>query len=118
VSLSHSGVWGSDLQDFTNQVKSRKAFCLEVDKIIIIKIKCNTQGKGMILIGFFLTGLMVLVVRPGYRIGSRTIKRGSRLSNFVVSFEKSSNLCVLGIIFLGSYLGVIHVMFYSLWLFP
>jgi hypothetical protein len=28
---------------------------------------------------------MVLVVRPGYRIGSRTIKRGSRESNLIVS---------------------------------
>jgi hypothetical protein len=55
----------------------------------------------MILIGFFLTGLMVLVVRPGYRIGSRTIKRGSRVSNLTLSFRESSNLCILGIIFLG-----------------
>jgi hypothetical protein len=35
---------------------------------------------------------MVLVVRPGYRIGSRTIKRGSRVSNLIVSFGESSNL--------------------------
>jgi hypothetical protein len=33
--------------------------------------------------------------RPGFRIGSRTIKRGSRVSNLIVSFEESSNLCIL-----------------------
>jgi hypothetical protein len=64
----------------------------------------------MFLIGF-LTGLMVLVVRPGYRIGRRTIKRGSRVSNLIISFGESSNLCILGIIFLGSYLDFIHVRF-------
>ena len=46
---------------------------------------------------------MVVVVRPGYRIDSRTIKRGSRVSTFTVSFGESSNLCIIGIIFLGSY---------------
>jgi hypothetical protein len=35
---------------------------------------------------------MVFVVRPGYRIGSRTIKRGSQVSNLFVSFRESSNL--------------------------
>jgi hypothetical protein len=42
--------------------------------------------------------------RPGFRIDSRTIKRGSRVSNLFVSFRESSNLCILGIIFIGSYL--------------
>jgi hypothetical protein len=51
--------------------------------------------------GFFLTGLMVLVMRLGYWIGSRNIKRGSRVSNLILSFGESSNLCRLGIIFLG-----------------
>ena len=46
---------------------------------------------------------MVVVVRPGYRIDSRTIKRGSRVSTFTVSFGESSNICIIGIIFLGSY---------------
>ena len=59
--------------------------------------------------GFFLTGLMVLVVRPVYRIDNLTIKRGSRVSNLIVSFRESSNFCILGIIFLGSYLFLIHV---------
>jgi hypothetical protein len=61
--------------------------------------------------GFFLTGLMVFVVRPGYMIGSRTIKRGSQVSNLIVSFGESSNLFILGIIFLDSYLYFIHVRF-------
>jgi hypothetical protein len=60
----------------------------------------------------------MLVERPGYRIGSHTIKRGSRVSNLIASFEESSNLCILGIIFIGSYLAFIHVRLYSLWLFP
>jgi hypothetical protein len=33
-SLSHSGVWGSNLQDFTKQARSRKVFQLEVDKTV------------------------------------------------------------------------------------
>ena len=37
---------------------------------------------------------MVLVERPGYRIDSRTIKRGSRPSILIVSFMESSNLCI------------------------
>src|SRR5680860_458539 len=35
---------------------------------------------------------MMLVERPGYRIDSRTIKRGSRPSIVIVSFMESSNL--------------------------
>jgi hypothetical protein len=54
--------------------------------------------------GFFLTCLMLLVVRPGYRISSCTIKRGSEVSSLIVLFGESSNLCILGIIFFGSYL--------------
>ena len=37
----------------------------------------------------------MLVERPGYRIDSRTIKRGSRPSILGVSFMDSSNLCIL-----------------------
>jgi hypothetical protein len=70
----------------------------------------------MILIGFILTGFMVLVERPGYRIGSHTIKRDSRVGNFIVPFGESSNLCIIGIIFLGFYLAFLYVRFYSLWL--
>jgi hypothetical protein len=35
-SLSHSGVWGSNPQDFTEQAHSRKVVQLEKIKIIII----------------------------------------------------------------------------------
>ena len=52
---------------------------------------------------------MVIVGRPGYRIDNRTIKRGSRVSILIVSFVESSNLCMLGIIFIGSYLALIVV---------
>jgi hypothetical protein len=43
-------------------------FHVEVDKGIIIKLKWNAQGK---------KGMILSVVRPGYRISSCTIKRGS-----------------------------------------
>ena len=42
---------------------------------------------------------MVLVGRLGFRIGNRTIQRGSQVS-FSVSIVESSNLCILGIIFI------------------
>jgi hypothetical protein len=51
-SLSHSRVWGSNLQDFTEQAQSRKVVQLEKIKIVIIHLKWNAQDKGMILIGF------------------------------------------------------------------
>jgi hypothetical protein len=110
-SLFHSGVWRSNPQDFTKQAQSRKVVQLEKIKIVIIHLKWNAQGKGMILIGFLSYQYHVLVVRPGYRIGSHTIKRGSRVSNLIVLFGESSNLFILGIIFLGSYLDFIHVRF-------
>ena len=56
---------------------------------------------------------MMLVERPGYRIDSRTIKRGSRPSIVIVSFVESSNLCILASLqsslFLGCYLDFILV---------
>ena len=54
----------------------------------------------------------------GFRIVCRTIKRGSRMSSLIASFGESSNLCILGIIFLGCYLDLIHVWIVSLSLFP
>jgi hypothetical protein len=39
----------------------------------------------MTLLGFPFTGLKVVVERPGYRIDSRTIKRGFRLSYLITS---------------------------------
>ena len=47
------------------------------------------QDKGMILIGFLLYRSHDVVERPGYRIDSRTIKRGSRPSILIVSFVES-----------------------------
>jgi hypothetical protein len=35
-SLSHSGVWGSNSQDFFKQARSRKVFQLEGEKTVII----------------------------------------------------------------------------------
>ena len=68
----------------------------------------------MILIGFYFTGLMMLVERPDYRIDSRTIKRGSRPSIVIVSFVESSNPlhpCNHLYWFLfGSYRGVVLVL--------
>ena len=52
---------------------------------------------------------MMLVERPDYRKDSHTIKRGSRQSILFVSFVESSNLYILGIIFIGSYLALIVV---------
>ena len=52
---------------------------------------------------------MMLVERPGYRIDNRTIKRGSRASILIMSSVESSNLCILGIILIGSYLALIVV---------
>jgi hypothetical protein len=43
---------GSNLQDFTEQAQLRKVVQLEKIKIAIIHLKWNSQGKGMILIGF------------------------------------------------------------------
>ena len=57
---------------------------------------------------------MVFSERPGYRIDSRTIKRGSRPSIVIVSFVESSNHCIIGIIFIGSYLALIVVWFWCL----
>src|SRR5664279_4197258 len=74
----------------------------------------NAQGKGMILIGFLFYRSRGGVGRPGYKIDNITIKRGSRMSNLIVSFVESSNICILSIIFLGSYLTCIYVRFLSL----
>ena len=41
--LYHKGVWGSNLQVFTKLAQSRKVFHLEVEKIVIIKLKWNMR---------------------------------------------------------------------------
>ena len=52
---------------------------------VIIKIKWDAEVKGIYLLGFPFTGLMVFDGRPGYRIHNHTIKRGFRLSNLIIS---------------------------------
>ena len=42
------------------------------------------QDKGITLLDFPFNGLKVFVGRPGYRIDSRTIKRGFRVSSLEV----------------------------------
>ena len=99
---------GASCESSPSEAQSRKVVRLEEMKIVILVLECiNAQGKGMILIGFLFTGLMMLVDRPGYKIVNCTIKRGSRPS--ILSFMESSNLCILAIIFIGSYLSVIMV---------
>ena len=66
------------------------------------------QDKGLSLIGFYFTCLMVLVRRPGYRIDSRTINGGSRVSSLFVSFVESSNHSILASSFLV-------LFWFSLW---
>ena len=69
----------------------------------------------MILIGFLFYWSRGLVGRPGFRIGNRTIKRGSQVS-FSVSVVESSNLCILAflqsslLVLIGSYRGVVLVL--------
>ena len=50
---------------------------------------------------------MVVVGRPGYRIDSRTIKRGSQVSNLTVSFERAQTFT-----YLASYLSWFLIGFY------
>src|SRR4051812_13199855 len=92
-----------------DEEQSRKALHIEKGKIVYIKLKWNAQGKGLILIGFPFCRSHVVSWETGFRIDSRTIKRGSRVSNSIISFEESSNLCILGIIVLGCYLDLILV---------
>jgi hypothetical protein len=87
---AHSGVWGE-----TRKTSLRKNNQSQVER---------AQGKDMILIGFFLTSLLMLVGRSVYKIGNRIITRGSRVSNLIISFRECSNLCIIRIIFLGFYL--------------
>jgi hypothetical protein len=66
-------------------------FDLKGVKTIIILLKWNAQGKGMILIGFLPSGLIVFR-RLGFRIVSRTIKRGSQVSNLIIFFRETHTL--------------------------
>ena len=60
----------------SKSAQSRKVFQLERVKIIIIKLKWNTQGKGMILIGFLFYRSHGVSGRPGYRIDG-VLSRGA-----------------------------------------
>jgi hypothetical protein len=51
-SLSHSGVWRSNPQDFIEQAQPRKLVQLEKIKIVIIHLKWNAQGKGIDRVSF------------------------------------------------------------------
>ena len=98
---------------FTKKSAIKKCGTLEEIKNVIIQLKWNVQDKGMILIGFLFYRSHGASWETGLQDRYRTIKRGSQLS-FSVSFVESSNLCILGIIFLGSYLAFIHVRIQSL----
>ena len=50
---SHSGVWGSKLYVFTEQIDQVMHSGLNEARGIIIKIKRDAQGKGMALLGFY-----------------------------------------------------------------
>jgi hypothetical protein len=80
--LSHNGLWGSKLKSSRSNNDRVKHSGLMRAWSIIIKIKWDAQIKGMSLLGFPFTGLKVFVGRPGYRIDSRTIKRGFRLGTW------------------------------------
>ena len=59
-----------------NAIKKGGPSCGGQDRHHLAQVD-HVQGKGLPLIGFLFTGLMVVVGRPGYRIDSRTIKGGS-----------------------------------------
>ena len=91
----------------SKHAQSRKVFQLEEDKSVIIQLKWNAQGKGMILIGFLFYRSHGVIGRPGYRVDNRTIKRGSQVSNLTVSFERAQTFA-----YLASYLSWFLIGFY------
>ena len=111
------GVWGSNLQVFIfiKQEHPRKVFPLQKNKTVYIKFKWDAQGKGMFLIGLLFCRSRVVSWETGFRIDSRTIKRGSQAGVSFASFGESSNLCIHSIIFLGCYLVLVHERIQSLW---
>ena len=64
------------------------------------KLIKNAQGKGMILIGFLFYRSRGVVGRLCFRIGNRTIKRGSQVSFSVsvVAFLASSLLVLIWLV--------------------
>ena len=108
--LSHIGVWGSNFRGFTEQSAIKEGGSSWGDEDHHHRPQVDyEQGKGMILIGFLFYRSHDVSKRPDIMIDSRTIKRGSRPSILIVSFVESSNLCILAIIFIGSYLALIVV---------
>ena len=109
-------VYGGAISESSpSEVQSRKVVRLEEMKIVFIDLKwINAQGKGMILIGFLFYRSHDVSKIPDYRIVNRTIKRGSRPSIMIVSFVESSNICILAIVFIGSYLALLVVWFWCL----
>jgi hypothetical protein len=85
VKLSHSGVWGENWKSSPSNNDQVEHSGLREASSIIINIKRDVQGKCVSLIGFPFISLKVFVGRPGYRIDSRTIKRGFWLGNLITS---------------------------------
>ena len=70
------GTYAKSSSSMCLQVLSRKVFQLERVKIVIIELKWNAQGKGMILIEFLLYRSQGVSGRPGYRIDT-VLSRGA-----------------------------------------
>jgi hypothetical protein len=83
--LSHNGLWGSKLKSSQSNNDQVKHSGLTGAWSNVVKIKRDGQGQGMFLLCFPITGLKVFVGRPGYRIDSRTVKKGFRLDNLITS---------------------------------
>jgi hypothetical protein len=83
--ISHSGVWGRNHEFWQSNNDQVRHSDLNGAWSIVIKIKRDTQGKGMALLDFNFTGLKVVVGRSGYRIDGCTMKRGFCLGNLIAS---------------------------------
>ena len=68
----------------------------------------------MTLLGFPFTGLKVVVGRPGYRVDSRTIKRGSRLGNLITSSSGAQSFAYFAYPYFCCFLVFLYVIFFML----
>ena len=110
VLLPYWYMGGATCESSPSEAQSRKVVRIEEMKIIIIDLKwIMRKAKLCPLDRFSILPSHGFSERPDYRIDSRTIKRGSRLSILIVLFVESSNLCILAIIYIGSYLSFIMV---------
>ena len=120
--LSHSGVWGSNLQYFTKHeqeysIKKGVPSWGGQDRHHLAQVECTRQR-------YYLDRFSLLPVswwwwETGFRIDNRTIKRGSRseyLDRIVQRELKPLHTCHH--IFLDSYLAFIHMRIYILCLSP